>query len=202
MAGPSNWAATFVENLGGHRCKSPSMLAPRKTLWSTPEVVVDAAIQLIGRLQPSDKIIDIGCGDGRVLLQWAASPQVTRGVSLVGVDIDEERIQSANAALNAARQEGTIDDDAAELTFLCANALEAWDKVCLGATIFFLYLIPRGLRRIQPLLLKHVQDTGQSIRVLTYMAPLPGCSAQEVVKVSVPHQPGATWPLYYYEISS
>ena len=42
------------------------MLAPRKTLWSTPGVGVEAACQLL-RLGDQDKVVDVGCGDGRFL---------------------------------------------------------------------------------------------------------------------------------------
>ena len=46
------------------------MLAPRKTLWSTPGVGVEAACQLL-RLGAQDKVVDVGCGDGRFLLEAA-----------------------------------------------------------------------------------------------------------------------------------
>ena len=40
------------------------MLAPRKTLWSTPGVGVEAACQLL-RLGAQDKVVDVGCGELR-----------------------------------------------------------------------------------------------------------------------------------------
>ena len=67
------------------------MLAPRKTLWSTPGVGVEAACQLL-RLGAQDKVIDVGCGDGRFLLEAAK-----RGAHAVGLEIDAERAAAARA---------------------------------------------------------------------------------------------------------
>ena len=40
------------------------MLAPRKTLWSTPDAVIDKAIEVVSHpLTESDCVLDIGCGD-------------------------------------------------------------------------------------------------------------------------------------------
>jgi hypothetical protein len=47
------------------------MLAPRKTLWSTPDAVIGRVAQMVGPLSATDKIVDLGCGDGKVLVRWA-----------------------------------------------------------------------------------------------------------------------------------
>jgi hypothetical protein len=47
------------------------MLAPRKTLWSTPDAVIDRVAEMVGTLSSTDKIVDLGCGDGKVLVRWA-----------------------------------------------------------------------------------------------------------------------------------
>ena len=46
------------------------MLAPRKTLWSTPSQVQDVLVSWIS-LEVGDVVCDVGCGDGRILLRWA-----------------------------------------------------------------------------------------------------------------------------------
>lgn len=177
------------------------MLAPRKTLWSTPDSVITTAWTWIRPLLLEDcKICDIGCGDGRVLLSWARaytaesrrsdnSPQ--KPPSFLGIDVDIERIEKAKHALEHAQREGSIDP-ALSVTFVCQNALEDV-SLFADAHILFLYLIPRGLRKLYPLL------TNQY--VLTYMAALP---LEETPLrhelVAVPHQPGAAWPLYLYKL--
>jgi hypothetical protein len=181
------------------------MLAPRKTLWSTPGAVIDAVIQWVPL--EGDTVCDIGCGDGRVILQWAAfyssvdrreNSEATMP-SFVGIDIDAGRITEADAALEQARTEGRIDPRIS-ISFNCANALETID-LYRTATVFFLYLIPRGLRKIKPLLLQTHQDGEQSskqVRVVTYMSNFPDETPLRSESISVPHQPGASWPLHLY----
>ena len=177
------------------------MLAPRKTLWSTPDSVISTAWTWIRPLldDGSKKICDTGCGDGRVLLSWAraytaeSSSRIPQHApSFYGIDIDSERIQQAQQELEHAQREGSIDP-ALSVTFVCQNALENV-SLFADAHILFLYLIPRGLRLIYPLL------TNQQY-VLTYMAAL---STDEIPlcheMVTVPHQPGAAWPLYLYKL--
>ena len=67
----------------------------------------------------------------------------------IGIDIDEERIQQAKESWQQAVEKGDID---ARITveFHCQNALEAFDIFGPQATIIFLYLIPRGLRKSNP----------------------------------------------------
>jgi SAM-dependent methyltransferase len=202
------------------------MLAPRKTLWSTPPSAVTHLRRWIC-LKPNDCVCDIGCGDGRVLLQWAEqeSKQLVQEVSVaaaadttdttdttdtdtespilsfIGIDIDEERIQLSQAALKLARKEGRIHPNIS-VTFYCGNALESLHL--LGrANIFFLYLIPRGLKIIKPLLLQHKQeqlDNQQQLQVVTYMAKLQGETQVDRALCQVDHQPGAEWPLYLYHL--
>ena len=206
------------------------MLAPRKTLWSTPDAVIDHVIQMkeFSTLSSKDRLCDIGCGDGRCLLRWAEAyshkhqqqqqqspspendddvigPQQDRtmAASFLGIDIDSSRIKEAQLALEVARKTGKIHNTV-NVSFHCANALESFE-LFRDATIIFLYLIPRGLRIFKPILLqKSAQDQQQRpqrVHVVTYMAPLPDESPIRVETVSVPHQPSAAWPVYLYEIS-
>jgi hypothetical protein len=183
------------------------MLAPRKTLWSTPDAVIDAVVQWVP-LQ-GDTVCDIGCGDGRVILQWASAySSVDRREnseaampSFVGIDIDADRIKEAEEALEQARSEGRIDPRIS-ISFNCANALETTD-LYRTATVFFLYLIPRGLRKIKPLLLQTHRDgltdhSSKKVRVVTYMSKFSDETPVRSESISVPHQPGASWPVHLY----
>ena len=70
-------------------------------------------------------------------------------------------------------------------------------------TAFFLYLVPRGLRLILPLL-QNVANRKQTIlRCVTYMSPFPtnnGVQLIEINKISTSSHQDAKWPLYTYHI--
>eukprot|EP00934_Nitzschia_sp_Nitz4_P005137 Nitzschia sp. Nitz4//scaffold35_size145790//118964//119524//NITZ4_003051-RA/size145790-processed-gene-0.213-mRNA-1//1//CDS//3329549187//5127//frame0 len=177
------------------------MLAPRKTLWSTPLSVVDHLMEWIP-LEESARICDIGCGDGRVLLEWAKRISTGRPESsipkltLMGIDIDQERINQCHQHLEQSRDE--IHPNLS-IEFVCENALNAtslWE----GATIFFLYLIPRGLKLIHPMLQQLQKSNGKPLHVVSYMSKLPGESVTCRANLEVEHQPGASWPCYYYRL--
>lgn len=159
------------------------MLAPRKKLWSTPTEILDVVGDWI-ELQQGDKVCDIGCGDGRVLIHLAAhwtetaacasttsSAACSSGnndndnndelsllssVSFVGLDINPDRIEEATVALQTAQQEGRVHTDLS-ITFHCANAMQD-NHLFQDATVFFLYLIPRGLKIFKPLLLAVLKE--------------------------------------------
>lgn len=64
--------------------------------WSSPAEVVEAMLDL-GEVSAGDRLIDLGCGDGRIVVAAAA-----RGADALGVDLDAERIAEARAAARRA----------------------------------------------------------------------------------------------------
>eukprot|EP00605_Chrysophyceae_sp_TOSAG23-4_P001681 GSChrysophyteH1.ASY1.ANO1.1847.1 assembled CDS len=163
------------------------MLAPRKKLWSTPMEVVDEAIDLLD-IKSSETVVDIGAGDGRFMIRCAERT----GAKVLGVEIDEERGAEAVAKIESA---GLGD----KCTLTIGNALDQ-DYVKCGGTAFFLYLIPRGLRIVLPIL----QSIPRRLRVVTYISPFPEeVSPSSVVRVkSVAHgDSGVEWPLYVYDLN-
>jgi hypothetical protein len=183
------------------------MLAPRKTLWSTPDLVLAEAVSSwIGEFQANDVVCDIGCGDGRVLIQWASSSssQQSLPITFVGLEIDECRAQEAHENVQQAYESGRIPRHV-KVTVHCANAVQA-THLYKDATVFFLYLIPRGLRLMYPILKQivtqqHARDTKrQPLKVITYMTPLPNEIYVAKEECCVDHQPGAAWPLYLYHL--
>lgn len=186
------------------------MLAPRKKLWSTPLSAVDHCIERIP-LQANDCVLDIGCGDGRILLEWAE--RICRSshhdavdlssLSFLGIDIDPERIEECERFAKEAKFAGRIAPEL-RVDFVCANALESLEHF-QKATVIFLYLIPRGLKQICPLLKGHSKRLQETIRVATYMSKLPSSQDDCINALGralcrVEHQQEAAWPLYFYEI--
>lgn len=160
------------------------MIAPRKKLWSTPGPAIEAALQLLN-LQQDDIVFDVGAGDGRFLKACLQTSPVGHAV---GVEIDEDRANQAIADLLQ------MELDPSRYQMLIKNAL---DVDYSSATAFFLYLIPRGLRLILPII---KQQCKNSVRIVTYMSPLPEETPVSVVKVNTSSHLEAEWPLFYYEL--
>lgn len=177
------------------------MLAPRKTLWSTPLSAVDQLQNWIS-LQDNDRVCDIGCGDGRILLEWAqriSKQPIVPKVSFLGIDIDPNRIELCKTFQHELERSGKIHENVG-IEFICRNALES-NNFFNNANIIFLYLIPRGLKLIHPILQQHKSTMQQQpLHVVSYMSKLPGENANDRALLQVEHQPGAAWPLYYYKL--
>ena len=112
----------------------------------------------------------------------------------MGIDTDRERIQTAEYSWKEALRTSQIDSRISG-HFHCANALADgfWKE---SATVLYLYLTPRGMRQLRPVL-----DECPKLRiVVSYMNTLPDAKllAREVISVS--HQPDAAWPLYIYQL--
>jgi len=70
---------------------------------STPHPVVEAMLRL-AEVRPGDVVYDLGCGDGRIVIEAARS----FGATGVGIDIDPRRIEEANAAARRAGVSGRV----------------------------------------------------------------------------------------------
>ncbi|GMH75104.1 hypothetical protein TrRE_jg8061 [Triparma retinervis] len=170
------------------------MLAPRKKLWSTPERAVTAAIDFVAPFKEEDVVYDVGCGDGRVLIKFAMLEGTSTRTKFVGVEIDEDR---ANEARENVEREGLSQ----RIVILCENALMVDYS---DATVVFLYLIPRGLRLIKPILLgeEGKRGGGRRIKIVTYMSEFEGETFVRKVNVEPEHQKGAGWPVHLYELEA
>ena len=172
------------------------MLAPRKKLWSTPKSVIDVSSTLLN-LKCTDKVYDIGAGDGRVLIHLA---KTTACMDFVGIEIDHDRAEEA-------RRNVLAENLSSQIEIKETNALyDNFDD----ATVVFLYLVPRGLSLIHPLLMRLVQKKRELqrnchpqviLRVITYISKLKGEQHKAVVKCSVAHHNSAAWPVYLYHFS-
>ena len=106
--------------------------------WAaTSDERIETAFDLAG-LQPADHFVDLGCGDGRVLLRAA-----DRGARVTGIEVDDElaakaRLLLADYSFDATVVEGDI---AAELRVLAASD---------PPDVVFAYLEPRHLATTGP----------------------------------------------------
>lgn len=174
------------------------MIAPRKKLWSTPDEIISILHDWIPPLKDTDVVLDVGCGDAKVLIQWAAAAAASP--RYMGIEIDEARSQQAKQNVEQAKRDGILDETVV-IDIYCGNALELTD-LYQQATVIFLYLIPRGLRLIKPILMEHAAaaNNNKILQVVTYMSPLPDETPVKQTNCTVEHQPGAAWPLYLYHL--
>ena len=105
----------------------------------TPQEVVERMLE-IARVGPNDYLIDLGSGDGRIVVT-AAKKHGARGF---GVDLNPERIEESN---ENARRAGVTDRVAFVQQDLFAPDLSA-------ATVITMYLLPRVNIELRPRLLE------------------------------------------------
>lgn len=103
----------------------------------TPDTVVNAMLDLVD-IRPDDVVIDLGAGDGRLLIEAAR-----RGASGFGVDIDPMLVRLAN---DNARKAGVAD----RARFV---EQDLYETDLSSATVLTIYLLPAVNRKLMPTLL-------------------------------------------------
>jgi hypothetical protein len=118
---------------------------------SDPENVT-RMVKMAG-LRDGDVVLDLGSGDGRIVLEAARSHP---GVQGSGVDIDRELVEKSNAA---AREQGYAN----RVRFYHRNVFDADLK---EATVIFMWLFPDLMRLLRP---KILAEARPGTRVVTHV---------------------------------
>nr|CEL68335.1 TPA: Histone methylation DOT1 family protein (Precursor), related [Neospora caninum Liverpool] len=117
-------------------------------------------------LSEADVVYDLGCGDGRVLVECARK----NNCSGVGIDLDARLLQRARA--NAERHQVHR-----RVIFLKENILDPQLNLS-AATVVFLYLLPDALSVLLPTLEKLANDNNSQLKKIVSVGwPLPGVRA-------------------------
>ena len=111
---------------------------------------VERMLRLAG-IRDGDVIIDLGSGDGRIVLTAAKANPTVRGI---GVDLDEKLVEKANAD---ARAQGLAD----RVKFVHRNA---FDADLTGVTIIAMWLWPEVQHMLRP---KIFREARPGTRVIT-----------------------------------
>ena len=138
----------------------------------TPQVVVDAMLDL-AKVGPKDFVIDLGSGDGRIVLT-AAQRYNARGI---GFDIDPELVQQSNAE---AKKRGIGE----RVSFVQQDVLQA--KID-QATIVTLYLLPGMMQNLQA---KFIRELKPGTRIVSHDFPFGDWKPDREVSVDVPEKYG------------
>ena len=131
----------------------PDDTAATWPFWAPSQATaVDEALELAG-VGPGVRVMDLGCGDGQVLLAAAA-----RGAEVAGVEADADLVDEARSHL----REAGIDAD--------IRVGDLFDPTLdLDADVYFSYLAPATLQRLLPTLQAH-----RSSRLVTVDFDVPG----------------------------
>ncbi len=132
----------------------------------TPYEVVEEML-LLAKIGPNDVVFDLGCGDGRIVIEAARR----YGASGVGIDLDPARIEEATAA---ARRAGVSD----RVRFLVQD-LFATDFS--SASVVTLYLFPEMNARLRPKL----QGLRPGSRIVSHQFGIEGWAPDDGVQVRV-----------------
>lgn len=131
---------------------------------TSPEIV--QAMLRLGSVRPGDVVYDLGCGDGRIVIEAARI-----GARGVGVDLDPQRIREARANARAAGVEEKVEFRLGDL----------FETDVRPATVVMLYLWPEVNLRLRPKLLAELRP---GTRVVSHTHDMGDWQPQETAAVS------------------
>ena len=137
----------------------------------TPPAVVDAMLDL-ARLQPEDYVIDLGSGDGRIIIA-AAKKYGARGF---GVEIDQNLVA---AARREARRQGVAERAQFQGENLFLTTLDR-------ATVITMYLYPGLMLQLRPRLFEQLKP---GARIVSHDFDMEPWQPDARVTVPVPDKP-------------
>ncbi len=130
-----------------------------------PPGVVELVQELLC-IEKDDVVVDIGSGDGRVLIEICGRNHV-RGI---GIEYDSSLILKAKAAI----MEAGLEKDRLTIIHASADSAVCADILRGVATCVFIYLVPKGLRAITEQLIEFHKQGG---RIASYLFSIPSLTA-------------------------
>jgi ubiquinone/menaquinone biosynthesis C-methylase UbiE len=171
-------AAAFIATPAfPQRFTDPDILAPS---YPSPQSVVDQMLAIAG-VKPGERVYDLGCGDGRIVI--AAARQFK--AKAVGIEIRRdiyEQTAAKVAALGLSDQVKIVQGDALRYDLSDADVVT-------------LYLLTSSNERLKPALLKYLRP---SARVVSHDFEIRGWKPVSVHKMTVGDQQHS---IYLYRIS-
>ncbi len=136
----------------------------------TPQNVVDAMLELAS-VGPNDRLIDLGSGDGRIVVTAARR----WGIAGLGIEIDPSLVATAQAHAQRA--------GVAHLTRFAAQDL--FDTDLSQATVITLYLLPKVNLMLRPRLLRLKPGT----RIVSHDWDMGEWPPDRSIEVDAPNKP-------------
>lgn len=150
---------------------------PRAPYVASPDRVVERMLDL-GQVGPGDYVMDLGSGDGRIVIQAAQ-----RGAHGLGVERKRRLVEAARA--NAER------DGAGDRAVFREGNLATTDVT--EASVITLYLTPEANAQVRPRLLEQLRP---GARIISHGFVLGLWEADETIEVKIDRQPPRTVHLW------
>ncbi len=144
---------------------TPAQRQPDVPYVPTPQPVVDAMLQL-AQVNSNDVIYDLGSGDGRIPITAAQR----FGIRSVGVDINPQRVQEANANAQKAGVTNRVEFRQQDL----------FETDLRNATVVTLYLLPDVNLKLRPKLLRELRP---GTRIVSHAFDMGDWQPQQVQQV-------------------
>ena len=132
----------------------------------THEDAIKMAIEILS-ITSSDIVYDLGCGDGRFIIQSYEKKGIKKGV---GIEYDRALVEKAQ--INCKCREDEVNYG--KLNIVHSNVL---DTDFSEATVLFIYLVPEGIKMLK---LKLLDMLNKGCRIATYIFSIPGVKPKRV----------------------
>lgn len=159
------WILIFVLAAAG--CGDEYGDLPVAPYIPSPESVVTDMLELAG-VGPDDYLIDLGSGDGRIVLTAAT----VFGAGGLGVEIREDLVALSN---HAAQAQGVAD----RVTF---RNQDLFDTDISRASVLTMYLLPETVNRLKGKLLRELEP---GARILSHDYPIEGWEPERFVQMNL-----------------
>lgn len=124
--------------------------SPWAPWWRTDDNKIRESLKL-AKVTKKDVVYDLGCGDGRVLIIAARE----FGAKGVGIEIDPLRYLIATLMIRINKVNDRV----------VIKRKNFFEQDLSGATVVFLYLVPKALERLKPKLTKELRSGTRIITV-------------------------------------
>ncbi len=147
----------------------------------TPPDVVEKMLEM-AEVDNNDKVFDLGCGDGRIVIM-AALKYGCRGV---GIDLDPQRIEESLINAKAAGVENLVEFRVEDVTKSDIST----------ATVVTLYLLTESNELLRPSLEKQLKP---GIKVVSHNYRIPGWEMNLVEETELNSEDGGFHNIYVYK---
>jgi hypothetical protein len=149
------------------------------------ETAIHSALDAIGPIGHTDCVVDLGCGDGRILIQCAA----TFGTKALGVDLDSDLLEKARRDAEAAGVSSLVNFEQRDL----------FDIDLSKFTAVLMFLLPPTLETLRPRLEEALTSGASRTRhVVSFKWPINGLEHMLIKNRQPLNSGGAQHQIYCY----